>query len=287
MWAVVKNSGYAEDLEEFLRAFPDSVYAPEARVRLRHVQRRQAEASQPPETQVAVYIPEWPKTLRNSLGMEFVLIPAGTFQMGSSKGDDDERPVHTVTLSRPFYLGTTEVTQGQWAAVMGSNPSQYKGRDHPVEQVSWEEVQRFIKQLNAKEGSSLYRLPTEAEWEYAARAGTRSAWSFGDEERSLGTYAWYGDNAGNRTHPVGQKRPNGWGLYDMHGNVREWVQDWYGPYPSGAVTDPQGPRSGSNRVIRDGSWDNSASYCRSALRSSYAPDISSVDLGFRLLRTAP
>jgi formylglycine-generating enzyme required for sulfatase activity len=184
----------------------------------------------------------WPKTTTNSLGMQFVLLEAGTFHMGSSDGDDNECPVHTVDISHSFYLGTYEVMQGQWEAVMGRNPSQFPGRDHPVENVSWEEVQAFIGQLNAKEGGAKYRLPTEAQWEYAARAATVTAWSFGDDSRRLGEYAWYGENAGMQTHAVGQQQPNGWGLYDMHGNVWEWVQDWYGAdYPSGKVADPPGP----------------------------------------------
>ena len=166
----------------------------------------------------------------NSIGMEFMLIPAGTFMMGSEKGYADEKPQHRVTISRPFYLGKYEVTQAQWEAVMGNNPSRFDGRNNPVEQVSWEDVRVFIARLNAHEGHTRYRLPTEAEWEYAARAGSTSAYSFGDDAARLGQYAWYGDNSGKTTHPVGQKLPNAWGLHDMHGNVWEWVQGWYGDY---------------------------------------------------------
>jgi formylglycine-generating enzyme required for sulfatase activity len=220
--------------------------------------------------------------------MQFALIPAGEFQMGSANGANDERPVRTVRISKPFYLGIYEVTQGQWEAVMGNNPSQFKGdASRPVERVSWEEVQQFIDKLNAREGGTKYRLPTEAEWEYAARAGSTTAYSFGDDSSQLGKYAWFEGNAGNTTHPVGKLQPNAWGLYDMHGNVWEWVQDWYGKYAAEPVTDPQGPASGSDRVIRGGGWGHVAGFCRSAYRLHGAPGGRSDSLGFRLLRTAP
>ena len=161
-------------------------------------------------------------------GMEFVLIPAGKFMMGSDSGESNGKPVHEVRISKAFYLGKHEVTQGQWQKVMGNNPSIFKGDAIlPVENVSWEDVQEFIHKLNAKEGDTKYRLPTEAEWEYAARARTATIYSFGNDERQLGEYAWYFPNSGNKTHPVGQKKPNAWGLHDMHGNVWEWVQDCY------------------------------------------------------------
>ncbi len=205
------------------------------------------------------------KEMRNSLDVEFVLISEGEFLMGSADGENDERPVHKVRISQPFYLGKYEVTQAQWEAVMGNNPSHFKGSffkkgdpNRPVENVSWEEVQEFIRKLNAKEGGAHYRLPTEAEWEYTCRAGSTTAYCFGDDEELLGEYAWYGENAGIQTHPVGQLKPNAWGLYDMHGNVWEWVQDCYGEYPAEAVTDPQGPSSGSSRVKRGGGWSSTA-----------------------------
>jgi formylglycine-generating enzyme required for sulfatase activity len=153
-----------------------------------------------------------------------------------------------------------------------------------VENVSWDQVQEFVSKLNAGEKGPKYRLPTEAEWEYAARAGTTTAYSFGDDTRQLGEYAWYSENAGNTTHSVGQKKPNPWGLYDMHGNVWEWVQDWYGPYTAAAAVDPAGPSSGSNRVIRGGCWYFVAGYCRSAYRFLFAPGYRLDYLGFRLLR---
>jgi formylglycine-generating enzyme required for sulfatase activity len=226
--------------------------------------------------------------LVNSLGMTFVRIPAGEFRMGSTDGYDDERPVHTVRISQLFYLGIYAVTQGQWEAVMGNNPSRFTGDpNRPVEQVSWEDVQEFIGRLNAREGRTLYRLPTEAEWEYAARAGSTTAYCFGDDSRRLGEYAWYDENAGGQTHPVGTRQPNAWGLYDMHGNVWEWVQDWYGTYAAEPVTDPQGPASGSGRVARGGGWGGDAGHCRSAFRGYGAPGYRDGYLGFRLLRTAP
>jgi formylglycine-generating enzyme required for sulfatase activity len=223
--------------------------------------------------------------LTNSIGMEFVLIAAGTFLMGSDDGENLEQPVHQVTISQPFYLGRYAVTQEQWVMVIGANRSDFTGdRNRPVEYVSWEDVQDFIQRLNAKERGAIYRLPTEAEWEYACRAGSKTAYSFGDDTRQLREYAWYGENSG--THPVGRKWPNAWGLYDMHGNVWEWVQDWYGKYAPESVTDPQGPTSGSYRVIRGGSWGAGAGYCRSAYRGHGAPGTRAADLGFRLLRTA-
>ena len=201
--------------------------------RLRQEREKLQGGGAPQGTQVAVGVypqqPAAPKTVRNSIGMEFVLIPAGTFQMGSNDSSDDEKPVHTVRLSRSFYLGKYAVTQARWEAVMGHNPSRFKGdSNRPVEQVSWDDVQEFIRRLNTKESGARYRLPTEAEWEYAARAGSTTAYSFGDGVGQLGQYAWCDGNAGNTTHPVGQLQPNAWGLYDMYGNVGEWVQDRYG-----------------------------------------------------------
>jgi formylglycine-generating enzyme required for sulfatase activity len=222
--------------------------------------------------------------------MEFVLIPAEEFQMGSNdtQAFANEQPVHTVRLTKPFYLGTYEVTQAQWEAVMGNNPSHFKGDSAlPVESVSWQDAQEFIRRLNARErGTAFYRLPTEAEWEYAARAGSTTAYSFGNSAGDLGRYAWHEANAGENTHPVGQLQPNAWGLYDMHGNVWEWVQDWYGNYSHGTAVDPAGPSSGSARVNRGGGWDSDARACRSALRIDGAPGFRFGSLGVRLLRVA-
>jgi formylglycine-generating enzyme required for sulfatase activity len=237
--------------------------------------------SSPPAGTVEVHIV-------NSLSMPFVLIPAGEFLMGSADGDDDDRPVHTVRISQPFYLGQYAVTQAQWQAVMESNPSRFTGDpNRPVENVSWEEVQEFIRRLHAREGGPAYRLPTEAEWEYAARAGSTTAYCFGDDPRQLREYAWHSENSGGQTHPVGQLKPSAWGLYDMHGNVWEWVQDWYGPYPADAAVDPAGPSSGSRRVNRGGSWSCGASRCRSAYRNYWLPGLRNGYLGCRLLRLVP
>jgi formylglycine-generating enzyme required for sulfatase activity len=225
----------------------------------------------------------------NSIGMKFVLIPAGSFTMGADKhfenANDDETPTHRVTISQPFYLGKYEVTQEQWVAVMGENPSNFKGRNNPVEQVSWDDAQAFISKLNQKEKTDKYRLPTEAEWEYAARAGTNTTYSFGDDAGQFGQYGWYDGNSGETTHPVGQLQPNAWGLHDMYGNVWEWVQDWYGEhyYADSPSSDPPGPASGSSRVFRGGSWGSPAKRSRSAYRYDYTPDYRVSYLGLRLL----
>ena len=209
----------------------------------------------------------------------FMLIPAGKFMTG-----DIIR--HEIILSKPFYMQTTEVTQGQWRKVMGNNPSMFKGcgDDCPVENISWGDIQEFIRRLNQTEIVNKYRLPTEAEWEFACRAGTTMKYSFGDSESELKDYAWYDKNSGRRTHPVSQKKPNAWGLYDMHGNVSEWCQDWQDDYPSGTVTDPKGPAAGQHRVIRGGSWLDNAVVLRSAFRAQDYPMVRGNDIGFRLVR---
>jgi formylglycine-generating enzyme required for sulfatase activity len=225
----------------------------------------------------------------NSLDMHFVLIPAGTFMMGSGieqEGDEDEKPQHQVTLSSPLYVQTTPVTQGQWHQVMGENPSFFRecGEDCPVENVSWDEVQEFIEKLNRMEGTDQYRLPTESEWECACRAGSTGSFCFGDQEAELGKYAWYEKNSEKSTHPVGLLKANPWGLYDVHGNVYEWCQDWYGQYPPGPVTDPEGPSSGEHRVLRGGSWNGDADDLRSAYRLRFSPGYRYNHVGFRVAR---
>ena len=226
-------------------------------------------------------------------GMDFVGIPPGEFVMGSTNRHvfQDEKPVTRVRIGKGFYLGKYEVTQAQWRAVMGNNPSGFAGCiDCPVEQVSWEEVQVFIGRLNARSGRGRYRLPTEAEWEYSARAGTTSDTYAGDITQPFGSdpvlngIAWYDENSGRRTHPVGQKAPNGWGLHDMLGNVWEWVEDWAGASPGGTVTDPAAPGSVPSRVIRGGGWNLFAGVCRSAIRLGAPPGNRSHLPGFRLLR---
>jgi formylglycine-generating enzyme required for sulfatase activity len=227
------------------------------------------------------------KTITNSIGMEFVLIPHGEFMMGSPESESgryDDENQHKVTLTKDFYMQTTEVTQGQWKAIMGDNPSSFKdcGDDCPVENVSWDDAQAFIEKLNKKERKN-YRLPTEAEWEYAARARSQAAYSFGDDAGQLSEYAWYSANSGSGTHKVGDKKPNDWCLYDMHGNVWEWVSDWYGAYPASDVVDPTGTEDSSvKRVLRGGSWRSSAQDCRCANRSRFAPSYRFVNGGFRL-----
>jgi formylglycine-generating enzyme required for sulfatase activity len=235
------------------------------------------------------------KQFQNSIGMTFVLIPAGSFMMGSPENEPgriNNEKQHRVTITQDYYMQTTEVTQGQWKAVMGSNPSYNKdcGDDCPVENVSWNDVQSFMKKLNSMDSGYSYRLPTEAEWEYAARAGTTTPFAFGnclstDDENYDGNYPLTGCAKGQyrrKTISVGSLRKNPWGLYDMHGNVYEWCQDWYGQYPTGSVTNPTGPTTGSGRVIRGGSWLYYARSCRSADRDSYGPDDADVNLGFRL-----
>ena len=191
-----------------------------------------------------------PVQITNSLGMKFNLIPPGEFAMGSpasEPGRYDDETQHQVKITKPFYLSVHEVTQAQYERVMGKNPSKYEGANKPVEDVSWNDAVAFFRKLNDEVE---YRLPTEAQWEYACRAGTTTAYSFGDDVSQLGEYAWYSGNSSS-THPVGELKPNAWGLFDMHGNVFEWCQDWYGDYDSlKVVSDPTGPASGDLRVWR-------------------------------------
>ncbi len=217
-------------------------------------------------------------------GMEFVWVPSGEFPMGSTSAEarSNEQPVTQVRISRGYWLGKYEVTQGEWQSVMGSNPSRFSGCGNcPVEKVSWNDAQEFIERLNQGPGGTRYRLPTEAEWEYAARAGTSGDRYSGD----LDAIARYGEGLEGSTHPVGRKDPNAWGLHDMLGNVYEWVQDWYGGYPGGTVTDPRGPDSGSSRVFRGGSWFSPARNCRASYRYDFSPGARNFILGVRLLRT--
>ncbi len=216
----------------------------------------------------------------NGASFDMVAIKGGTFQMGSNESSD-EKPIHTVTVS-DFSIGKTEVTQAQWAAVMGSNPSNFKGDNLPVETVSWDDVQVFINKLNAKTGKT-YRLPTEAEWEYAAGGVIGQKWAGTITESSLANFAWYDANSGSKTHPVGTKQPNQFGLYDMSGNVWEWCSDWYGSYSSSPQNNPMGASTGSYRVYRGGSWRGEATYCRVARRGSNTPDNRYDNLCFRLV----
>jgi formylglycine-generating enzyme required for sulfatase activity len=236
-------------------------------------------------------------SITNTLDMAFKEIPAGTFTMGSpgnEVGRQDGEHQHKVTISKAFYMQTTEVTQGQWKAVMGTEPwkgTPYvkEGPNYAAEYVSWDDAVAYCKTLSEKEGKT-YRLPTEAEWEYACRAGTETAWSFGDDEKVLGDYAWYYLNANyigeKYAHQVGLKKPNAFGLHDMHGNVFEWCYDYHGKdyYKESSEKDPTGPTSGSSRVLRGGSWDYFSRDSPSANRSSRYADHRSSSNGFRLVR---
>ena len=237
-----------------------------------------------------------PKEITNSIGMKLVLVPKGTFMMGSPESDVNRQKnetQHEVTISKDYYLGLYEVTQAQYERVMGKNPSRFHGAivgnenaDLPVENVSWDDAVEFCKKLSdlpeEKKVGRVYRLPTEAQWEYACRAGSKTAYSFGESSQSVGDYAWFNENSNEQTHPMGQKKPNAWGLYDMPGNVFEWCSDWYSEYPKGPVSDPTGPKEGSGRVIRGGSWSSGAALCRSAFRIWVVPSLRYGFLGLRV-----
>jgi formylglycine-generating enzyme required for sulfatase activity len=221
---------------------------------------------------------------RDGFDMEFVALQPGAFQMGCSAGDrdceDDEKPAHQVRITRPFEIGKYEVTREQWGAVMRTTTGLVNGK-HPIGDISWNDIQQFMARLNARNDGYRYRLATEAEWEYAARAGTSGRYP-GD----LDAIAWHGDIRG-RSHPVGLKKPNAWGLYDMIGNVSEWVQDWYGATQyavRGPQDDPGGQASGQERVVRGGSWGSADRYSRVSHRGHGTPDVRSSNWGFRCVR---
>lgn len=229
---------------------------------------------------------------KNSIGIDFILIPAGQFEMGSVKCESNwyqnERPVHRVNIQNAFYLGRFPVTQKQWVEIIDRNPSKFSGDNNPVDRISWDDAQGFIQKLNEQECTDKYRLPSEAEWEYACRAGTTTRYSFGDNELELDRYCYYG-NQDIGSHPVGEKEPNPRGLYDMHGNVWEWTQDVYhgsyedAPVDGSAREDEDGRIM---RVLRGGSWQTSAVGCRSASRY-YLPPVArrnSSRVGLRLVR---
>jgi len=231
---------------------------------------------------------QWSKPLENSLGMQFMRVEPGTFAMGSpdyERHREQDETLHEVSLSQAYYLQRTPVTQRQWLELMGSNPSDFKGPELPVENISWNDIMTlFLPRLNEL-GQGVYRLPTEAEWEYAARAGSSQAYYLRDDASQLDSYAWYNNNSQYQTQPVGQKKPNAWGFYDLHGNVWEWCQDWYqGPYGPAAQQDPSGPVRGLGRVMRGGSWFCNASACRSAARGYMLPETRIRLIGFRLVR---
>ena len=239
------------------------------------------------------------KRFTNSLGMEFVYVKPGTFLMGSPVEDfhrNSDEIQHRVTLTKGFYIQTSEVTQEQWKTIMGVNPSQYSycGPDCPVEMISWNEAKKFISKLNIKEKTNRYRLPTEAEWEYACRAGTDTHFYFGNslyttQANYNGNHPLPGDPRGrnlNRTVPVKSYPPNKFGIHDMHGNVYEWCEDWYGEYPPGHAIDPVGPKSGISKVCRGGGLSSYARRCRSANRTKHLPSYWSFYIGVRLVFTA-
>ena len=226
--------------------------------------------------------------ITNSIGMKLRLLPPGTFMMGDANGDSDKTP-HEVTLTQSFQMGIHEVTQEQYAKIMGNNPCRFTGANNHVETVSWDDAVEFCRKLSEfpaeKSAGRVYRLPTEAEWEYACRAGTTTAYIFGADDTELGDHAWFDGLRGNskdKTHPVGGKKPNAWSLYDMHGNVWEWCQDRYGAYPGRVVTNPSGPNSGSYRVSRGGGWRGTAEGCRSAYRGRDKPSDRYFNIGFRV-----
>jgi len=240
-------------------------------------------------------------------GMLMIGVPGGEFVMGSPVGGgDDERPVRTVTVAA-FHIDATEVTQAQYQAVMGTNPAKFKGPNRPIEQLSWLAAVKFCNARSLRDGLTLcydlstggcdysadgYRLPTEAEWEYACRAGTDGDYSHGNDAPGLTRHAWLKSNAKKTTHRVGVRRPNAWGIYDMHGNVAEWCNDHYGPYDPATTTNPTGPATGTERVLRGGSFRSSAERCRSAARDSQPPGLTDVCLGyeaygFRCVRRTP
>ena len=237
------------------------------------------------KSSAATYTPEVKTYYANGVAFQMVEVRGGTFTMGatSEQGSDaksDEKPAHKVTLS-DYYIGKTEVTQALWKAVMGNNPSYFEGENLPVECISWHDCKTFISKLNALTGKN-FRMPTEAEWEYAARGGSKSRGYKYSGSNTLDDVAWYSGNSDSETHEVGTKSPNELGLYDMRGNVSEWCNDWHGDYSSASQTNPKGPDSGTKRVDRGGGWWHHAGGCRCSYRSCSGPDSGSYDLGLRL-----
>lgn len=239
---------------------------------------------QPKETLVPLppASPQPQQIWENSVGMKFVWIPAGTFQMGSSD-EIDANPQRSVTLTKGYWIGQYELTQAQWTSVMLKNPSMIKVGEHPVETISWADAQTFVQKLNEKEKTNTYRLPTDAEWEYAARANSTASYISGNDSTIVADYAWYRKNSDNATHPVGLKKPNAWGLYDTFGNVYEWVSDWYDPNYN-ATQDPTGPASGKFKILRGGYWDRAAFGLRQGFRDYDVPTLNNIKIGVRIVK---
>jgi formylglycine-generating enzyme required for sulfatase activity len=295
-WQTVKTSSDKSKVQAYLNEFPAGANAAAARIKLRQLESaaninttNTNLNTTTTATKTAGTISK--TTLAGGVQMSFAYIPAGEFQMGSNESDD-EKPVHAVKISQGFQMQTIEVTQAQWKAIMGALPSKcdygslsgnFLGDNKPIICVSWEDTQEFVRQLNLKNDGYKYHLPTEAEWEYSARAGTT-----GNYAGYLDSMAWYDSNSGGSIHDVGTKQANGWGLYDMHGNVWEWVQDWYdsGYYAKSPTTDPVGPSSGSYRVSRGGGWSATTVFLRSADRYGNSLSDRFNFLGFRVVRVA-
>jgi len=228
--------------------------------------------------------------LGDGVSLSFYWIPSGSFLMGSPSAEEGheeiESPQHRVVIAHGFHISCTPVTRNQWAAVTGLSPSTAAEGTHPVTEVSWDDAQRFLARLSEVRAPGSFRLPTEAEWEYACRAGSSGRYAGGDSEADLDRMGWYSASSNGAAHPVGQKAPNAWGLHDMHGNVFEWCQDWDGPYALGEQTDPSGPPSGDKRILRGGCFKCPPPYCRSANRYSAPPDRRSLNFGFRVVLRA-
>lgn len=281
-WEAIRNSSDPQDFKDYLAAFPNGAHAAIARTKIRQLEAAKMMPTNSPATSGR----NLSSSYKNQTGIEFVLIPPGSFMMGSNNGEADEKPAHQVTINYSFYMGKYEVTKEQLASVMGYDASYLEDCGNcPAVHVSWRGAQEFISKLNQMNDGYTYRLPTEAEWEYACRAGTT-----GDYAGELKEMAWFRDNSGKRTHAVGQKQPNPWGLADMHGNVWEWCEDWYHETYYGAPTDATAWLSGGEqkyRVLRGGSWNSFGSDLRSANRDfRYAPDVQFDYSGFRVVAIA-
>jgi formylglycine-generating enzyme required for sulfatase activity len=292
-WNSIKDSANPDDYNEYLKKYPNGEFSGLARSRLSALETAKAEAARKEED--ARNRPPRGASVRNQIAMEFVWIPPGTFTMGSKNGRTNELPVHQVTFKQGFYMGRYEVTRPQWQALMGKDPSAFLCEGVcPVTDVNWDDTQKFIQKLNQLNDGFVYRLPSEAEWEYAGRAGTRTEFSFGDSLSSdqanfKGDHPYGGAAKGvdrGRPAAVGSYPPNAFGLYDMHGNVSEWCQDWYRVYDTSAPTDGSAWLSGgsqTHRVVRGGGWNDWAESLRSAYRFGMLPDNAFFARGFRVV----